>query len=107
MPENPKIREKYPGTTRDEATVTESFGARSVVFVTVAPSPLFPFLPYSLCATGCAYDQPAGSWDAPARAPASAAACTCCFCKYQPPTSITRPATPINDIMKSTRTGNV
>src|SRR5947208_11818197 len=99
MPENPNRREKYPGATRDAATVTESSATRSVVFVTVSLSPPFPFLVYSPCDAGWAYDQPTGSWDAPANAPASAAACTCCSPRYQPPTSITNPAIPNNEIM--------
>ena len=77
--------------------MTESLAARSVVLVMEELSPALPLFVYSVCAVDWAVDQPTGSWLAPARALASAAACTCRFCRYQPPTSITNPATPSRD----------
>ena len=56
--------------------MTESLAVRSVVLVVVVLSPALPLLVYSVCAAVCAYDHPAGSWLAPAKALASAAACT-------------------------------
>ena len=87
--------------------MTESLAVRSVVLVVVVLSPALPLLVYSFCAAVCAYDQPAGSWLAPAKALASAAACTCRFCRYQPPTSTTNPATPSSATMKNITIGSV
>src|SRR3954452_5082669 len=106
-PDSPNTRVRSPGATREPLTVTESLPARSVVLLIVLLSPALPLLVYAFCAAVCAYDHPAGSWLAPAQALASAAACTCRFCKYQPPTSTTNPATPSNATMKNITIGNV
>src|SRR6478735_11987740 len=73
----------------------------------VVLSPALPLEVYSVCAVDWAVDQPTGSWLAPARALASAEDCTCRFCRYQPPTSTTNPATPSSETMKNIIIGSV
>src|SRR6185312_7070962 len=105
--EIPNTLVKKVGAARVAVTVTLSFVARSDVFAYVAESPAASFFPNSLAAAGWAIPQPLASWDAPANAAASAAACRLCFECSQLPTSIAPPAIPISENMNTTTSGSV
>src|SRR6185312_9728948 len=105
--EIPNTLVKKVGAARVAVTVTLSFVARSDVFAYVAESPAASFFPNSLAAAGWAIPQPLASWDAPANAAASAAACRLCFECSQLPTSIAPPAIPITENMNTTTSGSV